>query len=177
MANDDQDLELDVEGGEESEKGSGKGKLFIIIGVVVILVIGGALAAYLMLSGGDSESDDPDAETEEVVEEPKEPAQYVGVPEAITSNIPGKRRNHTVQIKMSFQIRGDDHRITVKLHMPQLKNDILMLVSQQSADELKTPEGRIKLQQQSLETVQKTLTELTGEPIVEKVLFISFVMQ
>ena len=81
------------------------------------------------------------------------------------------------KIKMSFMVRGSKAVDTVKRHMPQLKNDVLMLVSLQSADELQTPEGRKKLQEQALETVQATLTELTGEPTVEKVLFISFLMQ
>ncbi|TQV86705.1 flagellar basal body-associated FliL family protein [Aliikangiella coralliicola] len=172
MANDDQDLELDVEDGAGGS--SGGSKKFIIIGVVAVLLIGAGVGAFLMLGGDDSKSD---ASAEEVEVEDKEPAQYVGVPEAITSNIPGKRKSRTVQIKMSFMVRGDDARMTVKKHMPQLKNDVLMLVSQQSADELKTPEGRLALQQKSLETVQATLTDLVGEPTVEKVLFISFVMQ
>jgi len=169
MANDDQDLELDL----EEETGGGKSKLIIMVAAAVLL-IGGGLAAFFLMSG---DSDDATAtEDSEVVEE-KEPAQYVGVPEAITSNIPGKSRNRTVQIKMSFMVRGNDAVDIVKTHMPQLKNDVLMLVSQQSADELRTPEGRKKLQEASLETVQATLTGIVGEPIVEKVLFISFVMQ
>ncbi|WP_444994693.1 flagellar basal body-associated protein FliL [Aliikangiella sp. IMCC44359] len=177
MANDDQDLELDVEGGVESG-GGGKSKLIIIIIVAAVLLLGGGVAAYFLL--GSDETSDATAETSEEgekVEVNKEPAIYVGVPEAITSNIPGQSKSRTVQIKMSFMVRGDEAEDNVKTHMPQLKNDILMLVSQQSADELKTPEGRIKLQEQALETVQTTLKDLVGEPTVEKVLFISFVMQ
>ena len=169
MANEEQDLDI-----ESAVEGGGKSKLIIIVALVVLL-IGGAIAAYFLLAG-DSNSAEESTSGEEVVEA-KEPAQYVGVPEAITSNIPGKSKNRTVQIKMSFMVRGNDAVDAVKSHMPQLKNDVLMLVSQQSADELITPAGREKLQQASLETVQATLTELVGEPIVEKVLFISFVMQ
>ncbi|MCW8878787.1 MAG: flagellar basal body-associated FliL family protein [Kangiellaceae bacterium] len=173
MANEDQDLELDIDEGDSGA--SGKSKKFIIIGAAAVLLIGAGIAAFFMFSGDSASSGDETAET--VEDAPKEPAQYVGVPEAITSNIPGNKRSRTVQIKMSFMVRGDDAVDTVKLHMPQLKNDVLMLVSQQSADELKTPEGRLALQQKSLETVQATLTDLVGEPTVERVLFISFVMQ
>jgi len=172
MANDDQDLELDLENKEDSS--SGKSKKFIIIGVAAVLLIAAGLAAFFMLGGDDSGAADTQDETVEVE---KLPAQYVGVPEAITSNIPGKRKSRTVQIKMSFMVRSDDAKVAVKKHMPQLKNDVLMLVSQQSADELKTPEGRVALQQKSLETVQATLVDLVGEPTIEKVLFISFVIQ
>jgi flagellar protein FliL len=175
MANSEQDLELDV--GEESENGEGKkgSKKLIIIIVAAVLLLGGGAAAFFLM-GGEEESADTEVVEEEVVEE-KEPAQYIGVPEALTSNIPGETKSRTVQIKMSFMVRSDAAKDAVKMHMPQLKNDVLMLVSQQSADELKTPEGRLILQQKSLETVQATLTRLEGQPMVEKVLFISFLMQ
>lgn len=173
MANEDQDLELDI---EEATEGGGKSKL-IIIAAAVFLIGGGAAAFFLIDSGSDDTAQEVQENTEEGAEVAKGPATYVGVPEAITSNIPGKNRNRTVQIKMSFMVRSSDAEDAVKMHMPQLKNDVLMLVSQQSADELKTPQGREKLQQQALETVQSTLTNLVGEPTVEKVLFISFVMQ
>lgn len=172
MAQDDQDLELDVDGGAEGE-GKGSKKLIIIIIAVVILLGGGAAAFFLM---GDSEPEQKEEATDEVVEE-KGPAIYIGVPNAIQANLPGARRSTTVQIKLSFMVRSDEAKQNVKLHMPQLKNDILMLLSQQTSKELKTPEGYDKLKQQTLETVQTTLTELVGEPTIEKVLFVHFVMQ
>ncbi len=170
MANEDQDLELDVE-----EKKGGSKMMIIIIAAVVLLGGGGAAAFFLM---GDDKAKPAAAEGEEtevVVE--KETPEYVGVPESITSNLPGKHKSRTVQIKMSFMVRGSDKVDLVKDHMPRLKNDVLMLVSQQSADELKTPEGRTLLQERSLETVQATMTDLVGDPTIAKVLFVSFVMQ
>ena len=170
MANEDQDLELDV-GEEES---GGKSKKIIIIAAAAVLLIGGGIAAFLMMGGDPA----PEQEGEEQVEqEQKEPAQYVGVPERITSNVKGSKKSRTVQIQMSFMVRGDDAVDLVKTHMPQLKNDLLMLLSEQSAEELRTPEGRVAFQQKSLETVQATLTDISGEPTIEKVLFISFVMK
>ena len=176
MAADDQDLELDLEDGKNEEGSSGGSKKLIIIIVAAVLLIGGGVAAFFML-GDDSatvaDGENPDGE---VVEE-KGPAIYVGVPNAITANLPGDKRSRTVQIKMSFLVRSEEAKEHIKQHMPQLKNDVLMLVSQKDAKQLKTPEGRQKLQAEALATVQKTLTELVGEPTVEKVLFVSFVMQ
>lgn len=176
MAEDDQDLELDLEEGEEGEESSGGSKKLIIIIVAAVLLIGGGAAAFFMM-GDDSaevaESENPDGE---IVEE-KGPAIYVGVPNAITANLPGDKRGRTVQIKISFLVRSAEAKDHIRQHMPQLKNDILMLVSQKNANELKLPEGRQKLQAEALTTVQKSLTELVGEPTVEKVLFVSFVMQ
>ena len=176
MANDDQDLELDLEEDENGKEDSGGSKKLIIIIVAAVLLIGGGAAAFFMM-GDDSaqlaEGENPDGE---VIEE-KGPAIYVGVPNAITANLAGDRRSRTVQIKMSFLVRSEEAKEHIRQHMPQLKNDVLMLVSQKDAKELKTPEGRQKLQAEALATVQKTLTELVGEPTIEKVLFVSFVMQ
>lgn len=175
MANDDQDLELDVTDGEGSEGGGGSKKLIIII-IAAVLLLGGGAAAFFLL-GGDSEDVAEGESSEEQVVEEKLPAIYVGIPNAITANLPGSKKSRTVQIKMSFMVRSDEAKENVKLHMPQLKNDVLMLVSQKSADDLKLPEGRHKLQEEALVTVQKTLTDLVNDPTVEKVLFVSFVMQ
>jgi len=173
MANEDSDLENDVDGGEEGNGKGGSKKLIIIIAAVVL--IGGGAAAFFLM-GGDSEESAEEGEDVEEVVEVKE-AIYVGVPNAITANLPGKKRSRTVQIKMSFLVRSEEAKTNVKIHMPQLKNDVLMLVSQKNADDLKLPEGRQKLQQEALETVQKTMTALVKDPTVEKVLFVSFVMQ
>ncbi|MGB0495866.1 MAG: flagellar basal body-associated FliL family protein [Kangiellaceae bacterium] len=172
MANDDADLENDVDG-EGGGSGGGSKKLIIIIAVVVL--IGGGAAAFFLL-GGDSNEEAGEEDTAEEVVEVKE-AIYIGVPNAITANLPGEKRSRTVQIKMNFLVRSDEAKTNVKAHMPQLKNDILMLLSQKNADDLKLPEGRQQLQAEALETVQKTLTSLVNDPTVEKVLFVSFVMQ
>jgi len=176
MAEDDQDLELDLEEGEEGEESSGGSKKLIIIILAAVLLIGGGAAAFFMMSDDSPEVAENEATDEEVVEE-KGPAIYVGLPNAITANLPGEKKGRTVQIKISFLVRSSEAKDHVRQHIPQLKNDILMLVSQKNAKELKLPDGRQKLQAEALTTVQKTLTDLVGEPTVEKVLFVSFVMQ
>ncbi|NVJ60328.1 MAG: flagellar basal body-associated FliL family protein [Gammaproteobacteria bacterium] len=172
MADEEQELELEVEGG------GGKSKmLLIIIGAVAVLLIG-AGAAWFFLSGEDDSGDSPDStETTEQVDEVKAPAIYIGVPEAIVSPVAGESKDRIVQIKMSFVVRSPESEDLVKKHMPRLKNDLLMLVSASSADRIITPEGRNELQTKCLEVVQQTMKQLEGAEHVEKVLFVSFVMQ
>jgi flagellar FliL protein len=173
MAEDDQDLELDVEDGDGESEGGGSKKLIIIIAAVVLLLGGGA-AAYFLL-GDDSGA--TQEETSEEAPEVKLPAIYVSVPNALTANLPGEKRGRTVQVKLNFLVRTSEAKQNVKQHLPQLRNDILMLLSQKNSEDLKKPEGRQVLQEEALQTVQATLTELVGDPTVEKVLFTSFVMQ
>lgn len=173
MANENQDLELDL---AEDEGGPKKKKKLIIIGLAAVLLVGAGIAGFLIFSGDSAPAPTGD-ETSDEPAKPKEPAVYVALPEAVTTSVMGGKKSRTVQIKMSFVVRGDKAKEQVQDHMPQLKNDILMLVSQQNADEIKTPEGRVALQEKTLAQVQTTLTELVGDPVVEKVLFVSFIMQ
>jgi len=166
-----QDLENDLE--QEVEGGS---KKLIIIIAAVVLLIGGGVAAFFLLGGSDEP--DPEGAQAEQVEEVKEPAIYVGVPNAITARLPSEDgRSRMVQVKMSFMVRGEEAKKLVKTHMPKLKNDVLMMMSEQTVESLRTPEGRRKLQEMSLKTVQESMQKLVGAPTVEKVLFVSFVMQ
>jgi flagellar FliL protein len=169
MAEEEQELELDVE-----EGGGSKKKLIIIIAAAVLLLGGGA--AFFFIGGDDTAAADEQTE-EQTEQEAKLPAIYVGVPGAIISPIKGERKDRMVQIKMSFVVRGPESEDKVKKHMPRLKNDLLTLVSQSKADVIITPEGRNKLQQDLLTVVQQTMTQLEGDNHIEKVLFVSFVMQ
>ncbi len=164
-----EELELDVDG----KQGGKKWLLIIIVGVVALAL--GIGAAFFFLAG-DDEASQPDSE-ETAENTPKQPAIYVGVPGAIISPISGDSRDRMVQIKISFMVRGKEAEDKVKKHMPRLKNDLLTLVSQSNADVILKPEGRSTLQENCLKTVQETMTELEGNPYVEKVLFVSFVMQ
>ena len=122
-------------------------------------------------------TDNGEDDAEEEAAAAKEPPIYVGVPEAIISPIKGKRKERLVQIKMSFMVRGASGEEAVKKHMPRLKNDLLSLVSRAQADELIKPDGRHKLQEDSLQVVRDAMKQLEGKEYVEKVLFVSFVMQ
>ncbi|WP_144395180.1 flagellar basal body-associated FliL family protein [Pleionea sediminis] len=164
----DEELALD---GEEG-KGGNKWLIIIIVGVAALGL--GVGAAWFFLSGDDSgEATTVDAEAEPK----KEPAIYVGVPGAIISPIKGDKRDRMVQIKISFLVRGIEAEDKVKKHMPRLTNDLLTLVSQANADVIIKPDGRQTLQDNALLKVQETMTEVEGQPFVEKVLFVSFVMQ
>lgn len=172
MADEEQELELEV------EDGGSKSKLWIIIGAVTVALIIGVGGTWFFLSGDDSEAVTTDGdETADATAEVKAPAIYIGVPEAIVSPVKGEARDRMVQIKMSFVVRSPESEDLVKKHMPRLKNDLLMLVSAANADRIITPEGRNELQQQCLDVVQKTMQQVEGAEHVEKVLFVSFVMQ
>ncbi|MCF2950212.1 flagellar basal body-associated protein FliL [Paraglaciecola aquimarina] len=172
------------------EGGKKKSKLLIIIIAVVVLVLGGG-AAYYFLMG----SDEP-AQTEEMMDgevgdageyEDGEAlssstvktgsALYVGMPRPFVFNVPGSTRDRLVEIKVQLMMRGSDNEEEAKMHIPLIEGALLRTFSTANADDLVTEAGKIAIRDSALKEVQKTLVDITGNKVVEEVLFTGFVMQ
>ena len=65
----------------------------------------------------------------------------------------------------------------VELHMPMIRNNLIILFSGQTYNELQTDEGRELLKQDALKEVQNIMQQEMGRPGIEKLLFTNFVMQ
>ena len=182
---DEKELEVDNDGGKKS-------KLMIIIIAVVVLLAGGG-GAFFFLGGDDAPSDeeiaaalesgDGDAGGEgEGAETAGDAvstgdALYVPMPRPFRFNVPGAARDRFVEIRVQLMVRGGDNEEEAKKHVPLIESTLLGVFSIANADDLATSAGKSALKQKSLTEVQKTLTDITGTKIVEKVLFTGFVMQ
>jgi flagellar FliL protein len=62
-------------------------------------------------------------------------------------------------------------------HFPQVRNNLVLLLSAKTYEELNTVEGKAALRKQVLKEVQKVLEAETGKEGIEDVYFTSFVMQ
>lgn len=169
------------------EEGGKKSKLPLIIIAVVVLLGGGAAAYFLLFSGS--------SEPEQVMEEgagsadgaaasqaPAKKAQtgsalYVAMPRPFTFNAPGAGRDRLVQIKVQLMMRGSDNEELAKSHIPLIEGTLLQTFSASNADDLVTEAGKMVLKEDALSSVQESLKEVTGNTVVERVLFTSFVMQ
>jgi flagellar FliL protein len=173
---------------EESQGGSKK--LLIIIIAVVVLIAGGA-GAFFFLSGSD-EPVDPEMSLEEGADLSAEDTEeasgeegeaevgdafYVGMPRPFVFNVPGYGRDRLVQIKVQLMVRGGEHDTIARKHIPLIEDTLLTTFSTSNAEKLSTNEGKQELRRESLAAVQQALEPLVGKPVVEKVLFIGFVMQ
>ncbi|MCV2885416.1 flagellar basal body-associated protein FliL [Aestuariibacter sp. AA17] len=167
----------------QMEEGGKKGKMMIIIIVAAVLIIGGAAAFFLL--GGD---DEPAVEGEEVVAEQAEgeaqssgakvgSALYVAMPRPFVFNVPGAGRDRLVQIKVQLMVRGTDNEETAKMHIPMIEGTLLKVFSTANADDLVTEAGKVALRDQAVRDVQTALQDITGNQVVEQVLFTGFVMQ
>ncbi len=159
---------------EQQEKPKSKMMLIIIIAVLVALLAGGGVAAFFMMSGGKEGDADADAETQEPVHQP---AIYFDFKPPFIVNFQANGRQRFVQVSLSIMTRNSAVVDALQKHMPLIRNNLLMVLSAQDFEALRTPEGKETLRQLVLEELQKIMTEETGEPGVEQVLFTNFVMQ
>lgn len=197
------------EEGQAQETGGNqkKKKLFIMIGIGVLLMafsIGGTLMAVKMMSS-DKKSDDSeevvDEEEAEVEEEtPAAPAIYFTMTPNFTVNFNVDGRQRYLQAEITLLYRNPEVETLLRLHMPAIRNQLVMLLSGKSFDELQNSESREKLKAESLAAIQSILDkenaalnkknsdeeeeedeesdeEKAPPLVIEQVLFTKFVMQ
>lgn len=170
---------------ENAASSGGKGKKLIIAIVAIVILLAGGGGAFLMLSGSDEATavadEEQDAVTEEVAEESEEAeigdAYYVGMPRPFVFNVSGYDRDRLVQIKVQLLVRGPDNDTTARKHIPLIEDTLLTVFSSSTAEKLATRVGKDELRTQSQNAVQKALEPIAGSSVIEKVLFIGFVMQ
>ena len=73
---------------------------------------------------------------------------------------------------------GDNEAVSrIKLHMPEVRNRVLLLLSSKTASQIATVEGKKKLASELLAEINQPFEEGAGGQAVESVLFTSFVIQ
>ena len=161
---------------KEKPAGGGGGKKWLIPvigGVLLAAGLGAGIAWYLS-----SQATEPQP-TDEVPGEaqPSGPATYVALEPAFVVNLadPGGDRYLQVEVQLMTRTPGLEEKLT--LHMPVIRNRLLLLFSQQTVDGVRTREAKEALQEQALKEVQAVLTEATGSAGIDALYFTSFVTQ
>lgn len=88
---------------------------------------------------------------------------------------PGKLRFLKCQITIEVTSPAAHH--AVNYHKPEVRHEILMLLSSKVEDQLKTVDAQHVLAQEALDRVQKVLLAEEGEAFVADLFFTSFVLQ
>lgn len=157
----------------EAEAPKSKKMLIIIIAVVVLLAVGGGAAFFLMGSSDDEEEMAQEQTSITVVQ----PASYVNIAQPFLFNVSSGKRDRLVQIKVQLMVRGAENEQLAKHHSPLIESTLLATFGVATMEQLRTPLGRTQLRDQATEDIKSALTELVGQPVIEKVLFTDFVMQ
>ena len=148
-----------------------KNRLKLIVVAVVALLLAAALSAggtWLFLS---KSAPAADGAVVQPVEAARQPAIYEDLAPAFVVNFYTEGRTRYMQASLTLLARDQ------RVHMPALRNQLVMLLSSQEFTDLNTPLGVDMLKQRVTAAVQELAMSEVGSPVVEQVLFTNFVMQ
>ena len=104
-------------------------------------------------------------------------AQYLPLTPAIVVNLNDNVTMRYLQVDIELMARSGAAIEAATLHMPRIRNTLMLLFTQQQFEDIVTREGKERLQKDALAAVQAVLKEETGKPRIEALYFTNFVMQ
>ena len=154
--------------------GKGKLKLILLIVLGLFLAIGVSVGAtwYFMHSAASKP-----AATAEINPNVKQPAIFEPMLPAFVANFNQNGRQRYLQVSFTLLARNQADLDALKVHMPVIRNNLVMLFSGQAFDSLATPVGQEMLRQKVTASVQEVAQKEVGKPVIEQVLFTNFVLQ
>ena len=112
------------------------------------------------------------------IAEPVKPeALYYKLGPELIVNFEGGGRARYLQLGIEVMTYDKKALPALELHTPMLRNELILLLSDKTYEELITREGKEQLAAAALEVVREAMTEQYGSPVVETLYFTSFVMQ
>lgn len=161
---------------EEGKPGKKKTLVLLVVGVVVFLLLaGGGTAGYFFLLKGKPAGGAADAATHGGAEAKGEAAE--GGPthalDPFVVNLSDVENPRYLKVIMQLELGSEELKPELEKNMPQVRDEIIMLLSSKSFDDLSTSPGKRSLKRSIIECVNRHLT--TGR--VSNVYFSDFVIQ
>ncbi|RJG09845.1 flagellar basal body-associated protein FliL [Pseudomonas cavernicola] len=172
------DIEKTLPDAAAPAAGKGKHKLIILIVLVLLLAISLSVGGtWFFLSKGDQDEAKPETVSGGQAAPVKQAAIYEMLTPAFIVNFNYKGRQRYMQVSIALMARDQALLDALKVHMPVLRNNLVMLFSGQDFDSLATPVGKEMLRQLATASVQELAQKETGNVAIEQVLFTNFVLQ
>ncbi|MBV6750778.1 flagellar basal body-associated protein FliL [Pseudomonas chlororaphis] len=151
-------------------------KLIIVIVLGVLLAIGLSVGAtwYFMHSAQSK----PAPAVAEAATSGKQPAIFEPMAPAFVTNFKdASGRQRYMQVSITLLARNQADLDALKVHMPVIRNNLVMLFSGQTYETLATPVGQELLRQKATASVQEVAQKEVGKVVVEQLLFTNYVLQ
>lgn len=101
---------------------------------------------------------------------------YALVPSMVGNYGSGERLKY-YKADVALRISSKEVEDRVKHHEPLIRNQLVMLFSQQTEETLSGPEAKEQLRQEALQQVRDVLEQEEGKPLVDDLLFNNLIIQ
>ena len=102
---------------------------------------------------------------------------YVSLGKPMVLNLSGTKRLTFLQISADVLVSDANAEETIKVHVPAIRHSLIMLLSEQKASDIKSPDKREEIRQQATAQVQSLMVALSGSTEVSDILFSSILVQ
>lgn len=157
---------------EELSKKKSKKKLIVILAAAIVLLGGGGGAAAWYFT-----QQKPDTHKKEAVEEAPPAAPVFLTLETFTVNLNPEAGEQYLQVDITLNTADQAEADLIKLHMPQVRNRVLMLLTSKKASDISTVEGKKALSEEIARQINEPFTPKAKPQKVSGVFFTSFVIQ
>ncbi|MBE0583232.1 MAG: flagellar basal body-associated FliL family protein [Desulfofustis sp.] len=164
---------------DKAKESPAKGKLnkkliIMIIAAVIVLLIGGGVAAYLLLKNNkEDQPDDPGQRVPVPVVNPQSDiGPTVDIAEFVV-NIISEQETHYVKSALTIELTNEQAKDEMNRRMPQVRDAILLLVSNKTFEELRDLQGKKQLKAELLSKINALMQ--SGQ--AKSIYFTEFVVQ
>lgn len=102
---------------------------------------------------------------------------YHSLTPALVGNFGAGPKLKYYKADVALRVSGAEAEARVTHHEPLIRNQLVMLFSQQTEESLATPDAKETLRQEALKQVQQVLSDEEGQPLVEDLLFNNLILQ
>ncbi|WP_426113174.1 flagellar basal body-associated protein FliL [Pseudomonas sp. DSP3-2-2] len=153
----------------------GKLKLIIVLVVALLLAVGLSVGAtWFFMHKAESKPDPAAAAAETGV---KHPAIFEAMTPAFVVNFNANGRQRYMQVSITMLARNQADLEALKVHMPVIRNNLVMMFAGIPFESLATPIGQEMLRQKATASVQEVAQKELGKTVIEQLLFTNFVLQ
>lgn len=132
-----------------------KSKLVLIV-TMLLLGVGGGGAWYFMNSEERTDAASTNAPTETEASKSSKPPVFVPI-ETFTVNLQSEGEDQFLQVGLSLKVIDSDTEEAIKKNMPEIRSNILLLLSSKKASDLNHTDGKKKLSGEILNVVNQII--------------------
>ena len=138
----------------------------LLSATLMILIFGGQIGSQVWSA---------EDEEEEVA---KVESVYISLGSPLVLNLSSKRsRNTYLQLTADVLVKDADSEELIKTHIPAIRHQLIVLLSEQPARDMKSPSKREEIRKLAAVQIQELVAELSDNEDISDILFSSFLVQ
>ncbi len=170
--------EKDTSNDKAQEKGKkGGSKLLLIIIILLLLVIaGGAGAFFFLYSAPSDEEIAKEIQKDETPQVTSQAEPQIGITVELKPfivNLADPKASHFLKATITLEVKDDKAKDLSEKMLPKIRNDILLLLSSQTLEDVISIEGKVRLRDEIMARVSRII----GRGRLKNVYFSQFVVQ